>query len=558
MPDAPFPPVPPPPPFPAGPVAGPDTSPEALGLADTEPVALYREAVRGATGGEPVYEFALTPLDRTGVPTWTTAQWQPDGFFCSGNGYGATFDAARIGAWGELTEEVAAHRALPRMTRRRASYADLVREGASAVDPLALRLPVGTDYTPDQERVWVHATRHAPGTDRDGETVWLPIEEAASCFSDLPDELADYRPLYTPITNGMGAGDTRERAVAHGLMELWQRDGNSARYRAMDRGVVVDVALEDVADEAVRQLLAGYDAAGIDVQVKLADTALGLTNVYVVGRERDAAAAGHPIMLTGCGEASHPDRDVALAKAAYEFASSRVRKRFSHGPWADVARVAPAAYVERMKAQPPPVEEDRSLDSLRAWLDKGPDAMQAMIADSVFRETRRVPFSDLPTTDVRLETPADVLATVTDRMADEGLDVYVVDYTADGLPSGTAHAVKVVVPGLEVETMTYDRVGLRNVRRMVEDGPPPGAPGPLAGFGESPEGARPVPLTDADRQAAGPVWFHPGRAAAVVGPLYALYREPWRHVLAALGATEAAGDGASAPAGGPPPAADDR
>ena len=516
--------------------AAPATSPEALGLQDPEPVRLYREAVRGATGGAEVSEFALTPLDRTGVPTWTTAQWQPDGFFCSGNGYGASFDAARIGAWGELAEEVAAHRALPRMARHQASWAALARGGTPAVDPLSLRLPVETDYTADRELVWVEATRWAPGTDRDGETVWVPIEEAASCFSDLPDDLAGYVPLYTPITNGMGGGDTRERAVAHGLMELWQRDGNSVRYRAMDRGVVVDVPPSEVADDAVRALLAGYDAAGIDVQVKLADTALGLANVYVVGRERDPSAAGHPIMLTGCGEASHPDRDVALAKAAYEFASSRVRKRFSHGPWADVARVAPPAYVERMRAQPPPVEEDRSLDSLRAWLAKGPDAMQAMIAGSVFRETRRVPFAELPALSAPLASPADVLAEVTGRMAEAGLDVFVVDYTADGLPPDTAHAVKVVVPGLEVETMTYDRVGVRNVRRLVEDGPPPGAAAPLAGFGPPPGGAAPVPQTEADREAHGDLWFHPARAAAVVGPLYALYREPWRHVLAALDA----------------------
>ncbi len=521
MPD-PFPPVPPPPPF------------SARRSQDPPAVELYRAAVAGATDGEPVHEFGLADLDRTGVPTWTTAQWQPDGFFCSGNGYGTTAEAARIGAWGELAEEVACHRALPRMERRRASYDELRQSGEPALDPLALRLPVGTDYAADQPRWWVPASRLAPGAAGDGEAVWVPIEEAASCFSDLPDELADYRPLYTPITNGMGAGDTRERAVAHGLLELWQRDGNSARYRAMDRGRVLDLAPGDVEDPAVRELLARYDALGIDVLVKLAETDQGVVNVYAVGREREPSAAGHPLMLTGCGEAAHPDRQTALAKAVTELASSRVRKRFSHGPWADVARVAPPAYVERMRAQPPPVEEDRSLDSLRDWLAMGPDAMQAMIAPTVFRESERVPFASLPDAGP-FASPADLLADVARRTAAAGIDLLVVDYTAHGLPPGTAHAVKVIAPGLEVETMTYDRIGPRNVARLLADGPPPGADDPLVGTGEAPQGAHPIPLTPADAERLGPVWFHPGRAAGAVGPLYALYREPWRHVLAALG-----------------------
>ena len=518
MPDAPHP-SPPPSPF------------EERGTDDPPAVERYRAAVAGA---EPVYEFGLAGLDRIGVPTWTTAQWQPDGFFCSGNGYGTSPEAARVGAWGELAEEVACHRAVPRMERRQASYAELAAAGEPALDPLALRLPVGTDYAPDRRLWWVPAARLAPGAAADGESVWVPIEEAASCFSDLPDALSDYRPLYTPITNGMGAGDTRERAVAHGLLELWQRDGNSARYRAMDRGRVVDVALDDVDDPAVRALLERYDALGIDVMVKLAETNQGVVNVYAVGRERDAGAAGHPLMLTGCGEAAHPDRQTALAKAVTELASSRVRKRFSHGPWADVAAVAPAAYVERMQSQPPPVEEDRSLDSLRAWLAMGPGAMQDMIAPVVFRDAERVPFASLPTAGP-FGSPADLLADVASRTAAAGIDLYVVDYTARGLPPDTAHAVKVIAPGLEVETMTYDRIGPRNLARLIEDGPAPGAGAPLAGLGEPPPGAHPIPLTPADAERVGPAWFHPGRAADAVGPLYALYREPWRHVLAALG-----------------------
>src|SRR3712207_7295222 len=57
-------------------------------------------------------------------------------------------------------------------------------------------------------------------------------------FRSSPGTLP-YRPrsgewLVTPITNGLGAGDTLERAVLHGLLELVQRDGNTVSHRGLE------------------------------------------------------------------------------------------------------------------------------------------------------------------------------------------------------------------------------------------------------------------------------------------------------------------------------------
>ena len=63
-----------------------------------------------------------------------------------------------------------------------------------------------------------------------------------------------------------------------------------------------------------------------------------------------------------------------------------------------------------------------------------------------------------------------------------------------------------IVPGLEVETLTYGRLGARNARRLRAMGSPL-----LAGAG-----------------------LDPAAVDAAMARLYPLYREPGRHVLGLL------------------------
>jgi ribosomal protein S12 methylthiotransferase accessory factor len=113
--------------------------------------------------------------------------------------------------------------------------------------------------------------------------------------------------------------------------------------------------------------------------------------------------------------------------------------------------------------------------------------------------------------------------------------VWYVDLTP---PGAAARVVKVLVPALEVEGMSYHRIGRRGVARLlargdalvgrVADGVPPGA--------------RRVPLPADDEEAlGGPVWFDVGEAERRLGALYALYREPGEHVLAFADAAAAVG-----------------
>jgi ribosomal protein S12 methylthiotransferase accessory factor len=227
------------------------------------------------------------------------------------------------------------------------------------------------------------------------------------------------------------------------------------------------------------------------------------------------------MMVTACGEAADPDRDAAVRKALHEFAAARSRKAFMHGPLDAVAAATPPGYLDQWLHGHPPermVEEDRALQAMLGWTRLGTDRLTDLLRGSVLSRRSTVALSDLPT-----GGDDDVVGTLTA----EGYDVLV-----DLQPSqGEAVAAKVLVPGLEAETMSYGRIGERGVRRLLDRGDGPGAG--LAAVGADPGGWARVHLTaEAEERLGGPAWFDRAGAERAVGELYALYREPGRHVAA--------------------------
>jgi ribosomal protein S12 methylthiotransferase accessory factor len=461
-----------------------------------------------------VQDFAITGLDVLDVPLHSaflsTSPQHPGG---SGLGYGATREEARTGALGEMAEMALSIRAHTGLDRVHGSYRELARtEGADRVaDPRTLCLEAGSAYDDDRPLQWLPMTRT-----RDGEQVLVPAELVVSAPEELPGDPPPGGWLTTVITNGQGAAFDADRAVSHALLELLQRDGNATTFRALDQGVVVDLA--GLRDPDALALLDRLDAAGIDVLVKLASTEHGVVDVYAVGCSRDGSEPT-PMMVTACGEAASADPDAAVRKALYEFAAARARKAFMHGPLDAVAAATPPGYLDRWLDGHPPermVEEDRALQAMLGWTRLGTDRLTDLLRDSVLSRRRTVALADLPRGG---GDPAAVLAA-------EGLDVLV-----DLQPSqGEAVAAKVLVPGLEAETMSYGRIGERGVQRLLDrDGPGAG----LAVVGTDPGGWARVHLTaDAEARLGGPAWFDRAGADRIVGQLYALYREPGRHVAA--------------------------
>ena len=172
--------------------------------------------------------------------------------------------------------------------------------------------PPAARWSEDDTLDWVEARRW--GSD---EPVLVPAEWVAA----YPDQLADEGPwLIPPITNGLGAGFILDHALAHGLMELLQRDGNVLQYRALDRGMVV--ALEG------SRAGGGAGPAG----------ALARWACAHCEARRHRFRHGRPLrggattVARGADPADlpaarlHPDLGRALRKALHEFVGSRARK----------------------------------------------------------------------------------------------------------------------------------------------------------------------------------------------------------------------------------------
>ncbi|HYF56542.1 MAG TPA: YcaO-like family protein [Salinarimonas sp.] len=466
-----------------------------------------------------VVAFPMTPLDRTGVPAWKAALFLEDprfpGAMPSGYGYGATDGEAIVGALAEIAEMIGPTWALVDRPRILGSYDALLRErGAGAVaDPLTLCLPAGSPVGRDTPLAWTEGFRVATG-----EPVLIPLDVAACDWFELP---AGYRPFTTLITNGLGAGPDLDWAIAHGLLECLQRDGNGLLFRALDQGVVLDLAGD--LEPATRDLLARLDRLGIEVMPKFATDEFGLANLYVVGFDRAADQPRTPIMLSGCGEACDPDRDRALRKALLEFCSARVRKAYGHGPLDGALAVAPPGYVEDFVGTALASlegEESRALAAMTDWARMDGPVLRRHLSGSVFSRRATKSFADLP------KTPLDDTRArgrfARERLGAAGIDVLAIDCSLPGV--GVA---KVVAPGLEVETMSYHRIGERNARKLME------RDHPLIRFGETTDALRPVRLTpEAMERLGGQPLFDTALADRIVGPLYPLYREPEAHHVA--------------------------
>lgn len=490
---------------------------------DWSTVAPAARAYRDALPPGELHVFPITALDVTGIPTWKAVFFADDAArsIHHGHSYGPTDAQALLGALGELAESVHAA-TLVETPRRRASYRALVAACGepSVVHPWRLGLPAGSDVDDATELEWIAARRYP-----DGAEVLVPLDVVAVTAADL----RGYAPFATPITNGLGAGPTREFALAHGIQELLQRDGNGVRFRALDAGIALDLA--GLGDPIIEGLLGRFARAGIEPLVKFASDEFGIANVFAVGAEAPDVAAPFPLAITAAGEAASPTRAIAIRKALLEFGSARARKRFAHGPLADLAGIAPAAYLARVRERTSLADEEgRALEAMSAWLASSPAELRAAIADPILtvRETR--PATSLPNWEPTSRPGAlageELVTTLHERLHTAGLDVLYVDFTTPAMTAHGVAVVKAIVPGLEVETMSYYRIGERNARKLLD------MRSPLVAREAGPDRARIRLLPDAEARLGGPLWLDRAVVDRTVGPLYPLYREPNVHAAA--------------------------
>ncbi|GAA0306989.1 YcaO-like family protein [Kineococcus aurantiacus] len=487
---------------------------------------------RDVLGERDRFQFPTYRLDTVGVPSWwTIAATGTAGAAAIGHGYGATDADARRSSWGESAELGLLRRKVSTLEHRRGTRADLVAEfGADAVlDPPAVCLDAGAAYAPDAPLNWLPLQRF--GT---GERVWAPADVVLRDADELPPGFIDDLPrLVTRHGNGLGAGDSLDRAVAHGIGELLQRDGNGTRFRALDTGVVLDLGPGDgyVQDPVTREALAKLRAQGVHVVPKLANDWSGIVNVTVVGADEHPL---QPVMVTAAGEAAHPDREVALRKAVLEFAAARSRKAFTHGDLDAVRAISPDGYVDRYAADPS-TQEQRALRGMLGWLQRDAAQLRALLEPVVLAERSRRRFDTLPTWDAPegADEQQALAAHLVGLLRERGFDVLVLDCS-----HGDVAVARVVVPGLEVEIVSYGRIGERGLSDLLERGDGRTGLHGIVGLGVPgaagvPATAAPVHLTDAARErVGGPAWLDRAALDRVLGDLYPLYREPALHAAA--------------------------
>lgn len=478
--------------------------------------------------------FPLTSLDRTGVPVWAISYRGENGYLTDSIGYGAVDDEARVGALGELTEDVHLADALRECPRHLAvSYSELAQRCGEehVIDPLTLCLPAGSPYTPDMPLDWVSVKRV-----RDDAEAWVPSEFVA--FDTVTYEFCSTpgrEPLAHPISNGMGAGLTRAQAIKHGLLELLQRDGNSLAFRALDRGITV--ALDSLQNESLIGILRHAHQLGIRVLVKVASTEFNMANVYVVGYSLpEAGGEAFPLQLTACGEAVHPCRETAIRKAVLEFLAARARKTFMHGPLEAVEKIAPPGYLEDYEAALPlEMEESRSIREMNQWLGLSTEQLRERLAPTVFQVAGTVRAKWLPDHPEYLQRGHDdLLKLLSTTLGRHSMECYYFDasHYSHSCQEHGVHSIKAIVPGLECETMSYYRIGLRGVLKATAEELPF-----VSHRGGS--GWLPVRLTDRQQDILGHAsYLNPELVDQTVGPLYPLYREPNSHVLQILGRKE--------------------
>lgn len=153
---------------------------------------------------------------------------------------------------------------------------------------------------------------------------------------------------------------------------------------------------------------------------------------------------------------------------------------------------------------------------MRAWHDLGAQRLRELTAPDRSRTVGRDAI-EVPAGDAADGTLTGLLATLAGH-----------DVLAATTRVGEVHVAKVLVGGLEVETMSYGRIGEAGVADLLTTDLG------LVRLGDGPTESHPdrVVLTaKAEERLGGPAWFSYAAAERVVGPLYPLYREPPRHLV---------------------------
>lgn len=347
----------------------------------------------------------VTGLDGIGIPVCNAIRPNARSLSVS-QGKGVTLDHARVSAAMEAIELFHAERTRPGVER--ATYASLGAGRAANPNRLSLLSRQVSDLG-QVPIAWVR------GRDLMSEApVWVP-RDVVTC--DLRAEAATDG-LFLTSSNGLGAGNSQEEAILHGLCEVIERDA-TCLHQALAARVGHEPALIDqrtIDDPLCLWLIDRIRAAEIDLHIWVQSSDLAVPSFGCTISDRPGGRIlGAPIG-TFQGYGCHPDQGVALSRAITEAVQSRLT--YISGARDDLFRDDYAA-----------IQTARNRRGWLAWLERGRasvdfHAVGGWSSDSV----------------------AEDLGRILDLLARNGFgQVAVVDLS---LPDIGIPVVKVVVPGL--------------------------------------------------------------------------------------------------------------
>ncbi|AEV84085.1 hypothetical protein ACWT_3062 [Actinoplanes sp. SE50] len=253
---------------------------------------------------------------------------------------------------------------------------------------------------------------------RTGRLCWVPAALVYMHFSAHGAER-----ITNPISTGAAAHPDPARAISGALCEVVERDAISLTW--LQRLELPRLVLDTVGPELQRylDLCAGRNAT---IHLFDATTDVGIPTVYGV-----SVAPEHPSCRIVVSCATSLDPQVAAAKAICETVSVRIALHDARPPSDDVRTFTGVADGAAYMCAPERAE-----------------AFDFLLDSPARRRLSEMP--DLSTGDARGD-----LRVVLDRLAERGLDAYLVDLTPDEAVRAGMTVVRAVVPGLLPLSFNY-------------------------------------------------------------------------------------------------------
>jgi ribosomal protein S12 methylthiotransferase accessory factor len=253
---------------------------------------------------------------------------------------------------------------------------------------------------------------------RTGKPAWIP---ASLIYIHFPSE--DAERITNPISTGSAAHPDPAVAVSSALCEVIERDAISLTW--LHQLALPRIEL-DVAGPHLRRLLEASADRDMTIQLFDATTDVGIPTVYGV-----SVAPHHPRLRTVVSCATSLDPQTAAAKAICELVSVRIA----------------------LQDDEPSTEDVESFTGVSDGAAYMCLPERASAFDFLLNSPARRRLSEMPA--LSTGDPIADLRLVCSRLADCGMDAYVVDLTTDEALRVGMNVVRAVIPGLQPLTFHY-------------------------------------------------------------------------------------------------------